>query len=80
MVQGVNFKQDTERRRNIMTKRKTLFVAALAIVCIFVLAVDSFAGNPGFNDKEIRIAQFSPQTGPAAPWDLSLVVVAFYSR
>ncbi len=51
-----------------MEIRKTLFAVALAIVCIFVLAVGSFAGSPGFDDKEIRIAQFSPQTGPAAPW------------
>ena len=26
------------------------------------------AGAPGFDDKEIRIAQWGPQTGPAAPW------------
>jgi ABC-type branched-subunit amino acid transport system substrate-binding protein len=26
------------------------------------------AARPGFDKKEIRIAQWSPQTGPAAPW------------
>ena len=26
------------------------------------------AARPGFDDKEIRIAQWGPQTGPAAPW------------
>jgi len=26
------------------------------------------AARPGFDNKEIRIAQWSPQTGPAAPW------------
>jgi len=51
-----------------MKIRRTLFAVALAIVCIFVLAMDASAGRPGFNDKEIRIAQWGPQTGPAAPW------------
>ena len=51
-----------------MKIRRTLFAAALAIVCIFVLAVDVSAGRPGFDKKEIRIAQWGPQTGPAAPW------------
>ncbi|MCK4534343.1 MAG: ABC transporter substrate-binding protein, partial [Syntrophobacterales bacterium] len=48
--------------------KRTLFAVALAVVCIFVLAVDASAGRPGFDDKEIRIAQWGPQTGPAAPW------------
>ncbi len=33
-----------------------------------VLAPLSFANPPGFDDKEIRIGQWGPQTGPAAPW------------
>jgi len=51
-----------------MKIRRTLFAVVLAIVCIFVLVVDASAGRPGFDDKEIRIAQWGPQTGPAAPW------------
>ncbi|MEA3470239.1 MAG: ABC transporter substrate-binding protein [Thermodesulfobacteriota bacterium] len=51
-----------------MKIRRTLFAVALAIVCIFILAVDASAARPGFDDKEIRIGQWGPQTGPAAPW------------
>jgi len=41
----------------------------LAVSAVFLFAaVDLFAAKPGFDDKEIRIAQFGPQTGPAAPW------------
>ena len=42
--------------------------------CIAVLAVLSFANVTqaappvGFDDNEIRIGQWGPQTGPAAPW------------
>jgi branched-chain amino acid transport system substrate-binding protein len=42
--------------------------AVIATLGFFVAANDSFAQKPGFDDKEIRIAQFSPQTGPAALW------------
>ena len=51
-----------------MKIRRTLFAVALAIACIFVLAVDASAGRPGFDDKEIRIGLVGPLTGPAAPW------------
>ncbi|MBW2648652.1 MAG: ABC transporter substrate-binding protein, partial [Deltaproteobacteria bacterium] len=51
-----------------MKIKRTLFAVVLAIVCIFVLAMDASAGRPGFDKKEIRIAQWGPQTGPAAPW------------
>ena len=51
-----------------MKIRRTLFAVTLAIVFMFVFAMDSSAGRPGFDDKEIRIAQWGPQTGPAAPW------------
>jgi branched-chain amino acid transport system substrate-binding protein len=47
--------------------RRVLFV--LFIICsIFLLAVPAEAARPGFDAKEIRIAQWGPQTGPAAPW------------
>jgi ABC-type branched-subunit amino acid transport system substrate-binding protein len=32
------------------------------------MAGPAFAARPGFDAKEIRIAQWGPQTGPAAPW------------
>jgi len=51
-----------------MKGSKTLFGMLLAISVMFLLVTDTFAANPGFDDKEIRIAQFGPQTGPAAPW------------
>ncbi len=51
-----------------MKIRRTLFAVTLAIVFMFVFAMDVSAGRPGFDDKEIRIAQWGPQTGPAAPW------------
>jgi branched-chain amino acid transport system substrate-binding protein len=45
-------------------------VITVMIVCTF-FAISIFANaaaKPGFDDKEIRIAQWGPQTGPAAPW------------
>ncbi len=41
-------------------------MVACAAILVFVLA--GTAAKPGFDDKEIRIAQWGPQTGPAAPW------------
>ena len=51
-------------------------VAKRAVITMFVLlfAVVAFVDsghaqrNQGFDDKEIRIGQWGPQTGPAAPW------------
>ena len=43
-------------------------MVSLAAVALLTFATMTYAGKPGFDDKEIRIAQFSPQTGPAAPW------------
>jgi len=51
-----------------MHLRKYLFTVTLAFVLLFALCTVSFAGAPGFDDQEIRIAQWGPQTGPAAPW------------
>ncbi len=48
---------------------KRLFAfTGISILIILVCSGVSLAAREGFNDKEIRIAQFSPQTGPAAPW------------
>lgn len=40
----------------------------LALILVLMLPVQGHAGPPGFDKKEIRIAQWGPQTGPAAPW------------
>lgn len=48
---------------------KRYFFAVFMIVGItLVLSLACSAAEKGFDDKEIRIAQFGPQTGPAAPW------------
>jgi len=43
---------------------------AIMIVCMvsMIPMLAGAAAKPGFDDKEIRIAQWGPQTGPAAPW------------
>jgi branched-chain amino acid transport system substrate-binding protein len=51
-----------------MKRRRELFTLLLAALCIVSFTAEVRAENPGFDDKEIRIAQFGPQTGPAAPW------------
>ncbi len=47
-------------------KKGYLFAAAVFFVLLMVSS--GFAGAPGFDDKEIRIGAWGPQTGPAAPW------------
>ena len=47
--------------------KKGLFAVLIVMMCLFVLPSGSNAA-PGFDDKEIRVAQWGPQTGPAAPW------------
>jgi len=47
--------------------RKVL--SGVFMICvIFLLAGSADSAQPGFDTKEIRIAQWGPQTGPAAPW------------
>lgn len=47
--------------------RKVLF--SIFIICaVFLMAGPAAAARPGFDANEIRIAQWGPQTGPAAPW------------
>ena len=49
--------------------RKMVSISTIVVIMVLFVAVNaSFAQKPGFDDKEIRIAQFSPQTGPAAVW------------
>lgn len=51
-------------------KMKKILVVLLVTLCALFLLVDTgFAQRrAGFDDKEIRIGQWGPQTGPAAPW------------
>ena len=51
-----------------MKNTTPLFTMLLAALCVSLSPADGIAENPGFDDKEIRVAQFGPQTGPAAPW------------
>ncbi len=51
-----------------MKSKMTLFTMLLAALSIFLFTTEVLAEKPGFDDKEIRVAQFGPQTGPAAPW------------
>jgi ABC-type branched-subunit amino acid transport system substrate-binding protein len=43
-------------------------VLVLAISAVLLLSSPAPAAKPGFDDREIRVAQWGPQTGPAAPW------------
>jgi len=40
----------------------------LALAALFLLPLTAPAATPGVDKNEIRIAQWGPQTGPAAPW------------
>jgi branched-chain amino acid transport system substrate-binding protein len=52
-----------------MDLRKILSVILISMFAVFVFAYDGQAKEEtGFDDKEIRIAQWGPQTGPAAAW------------
>jgi branched-chain amino acid transport system substrate-binding protein len=52
---------------NSMKGKKILFALLMALLTLGIFLPASFAAE-GFDDKEIRIAQWGPQTGPAAPW------------
>ncbi len=48
---------------------KKILIAVTVLCSFFLMTILVYAeAKPGFDDKEIRIAQFGPQTGPAAPW------------
>ncbi|MBN1662668.1 MAG: ABC transporter substrate-binding protein [Deltaproteobacteria bacterium] len=52
-----------------MQFKKYYLATVLSVIFLLTLCPMSFAANPpGFDDKEIRVAQWGPQTGPAAPW------------
>ena len=48
---------------------KKVLIGVTVLCTALLLVVLAFAaGKPGFDAKEIRIGQWGPQTGPAAPW------------
>lgn len=49
-------------------KGKIALPLIMGLLSLVVMASISYANPPGFDDKEIRIGQWGPQTGPAAPW------------
>jgi len=53
-----------------MKKERLLLSILIVFLAYFVVTpLTCSAANPvGFDDKEIRIASWGPQTGPAAPW------------
>ena len=52
-----------------MLFRKKMLVSVVAVLAaLFVADMSSAAQPAGFDDNEIRIGQWGPQTGPAAPW------------
>ena len=52
-----------------MMFKKKVFFSVMAVWAVLCIAQAAQAAPPaGFDDKEIRIGQWGPQTGPAAPW------------
>ncbi|MDD4356232.1 MAG: ABC transporter substrate-binding protein [Smithellaceae bacterium] len=47
---------------------KKVLIAVMIVSTVFMISSWACAAKPGFDSKEIRIAQWGPQTGPAAPW------------
>jgi branched-chain amino acid transport system substrate-binding protein len=48
---------------------KKVLIGVMVICTVFLIPMLAHAAaKPGFDAKEIRIAQWGPQTGPAAPW------------
>lgn len=48
---------------------KKVLIGVMVICTVFLVPMLAHAAaKPGFDAKEIRIAQWGPQTGPAAPW------------
>jgi branched-chain amino acid transport system substrate-binding protein len=47
---------------------KKALIALILVLAVLLTADVAPAAPAGFDDNEIRIAQWGPQTGPAAPW------------
>ncbi|HHO75027.1 MAG TPA: ABC transporter substrate-binding protein [Deltaproteobacteria bacterium] len=48
--------------------KRYLFVVVILMCSLLALSMTVSAAEKGFDKKEIRIGQWGPQTGPAAPW------------
>lgn len=48
-------------------KNSFLFLSVL-VLAVLILTPNNYAAERGFDDGEIRIGSWGPQTGPAAPW------------
>jgi branched-chain amino acid transport system substrate-binding protein len=56
-------------KEDAMMFRKKMLVSLFAALTVLTFASIAQAALPaGFDDNEIRIGQWGPQTGPAAPW------------
>ena len=52
-----------------MMFKKKMIMSLIAVLAVLSVATMTQAAPPaGFDDNEIRIGQWGPQTGPAAPW------------
>jgi branched-chain amino acid transport system substrate-binding protein len=57
------------KKEDAMKFRKKVFISLIAVLAVLLIANAAPAATPaGFDDNEIRIGQWGPQTGPAAPW------------
>ncbi len=52
----------------MMIRMKVLMSTIAVLAVLSVSGIAQAAAPAGFDDNEIRIAQWGPQTGPAAPW------------
>ena len=56
-------------KEEAMKFRNKAFFSCIAVLAVLSIANVTQAAPPvGFDDNEIRIGQWGPQTGPAAPW------------
>jgi ABC-type branched-subunit amino acid transport system substrate-binding protein len=56
------------KKEGIMMFGKKSVMALIAVLAVLLAADVAPAAPAGFSDNEIRIAQWGPQTGPAAAW------------
>jgi branched-chain amino acid transport system substrate-binding protein len=62
-----NCKPKNEEEKEMMKKLWVMLVIVM-LVCFGMIASGYCQAKQGFDDKEIRIGAWGPQTGPAAPW------------
>jgi len=57
-----------EKEEAMKFRNKALFSCIAVLAVLSVANITQAAPPVGFDDNEIRIGQWGPQTGPAAPW------------